>query len=117
MTKVIQNPYGLIGWFGLIMFHIAFVLSYAWHVFLDSYTVNVTYEYWTFEIGFIHFLTNIEMMQLSHVVANGLWNDRQRSLVYMLLREFPLHGLTLPLFTQSTQSYFTDDDVPSSYQN
>ena len=105
MTKVIQNPYGLIGWFGLIMFHIAFVLSYAWHVFLDSYTVNVTYEYWTFEIGFIHFLTNIEMMQLSHVV------------VYMLLREFPLHGLTLPLFTQSTQSYFTDDDVPSSYQN
>ena len=56
-------------------FHIAFVLSYAWHVFLDSYTVNVTYEYWTFEIrfiGFIHFLTNIEMMQLSHVLS-GQW--------------------------------------------
>ena len=72
------------------MFHIAFVLSYAWHVFLDSYTVNVTYEYWTFEIRFIHFLTNIEMMQLSHVVAKDLWNDRQRSLVYMLLREIPI---------------------------
>ena len=102
MTKVIQNPYGLINWCGLIMFHIAFVLSYAWHFLAwyvllldleDFYAVNGTYEHWDFEIRFIHFYTNIEMMHLTLLVAKDLWNGRQRSLVHMLLRGIPVAWL------------------------
>ena len=92
----------LIGWCGLIMFHIAFVLSYAWHFLAwyvllldleDFYAVNGTYEHWDFEIRFIHFYTNIEMMHLTLLVAKDLCNGRQRSLVHMLLRGIPVAWL------------------------